>query len=257
MNTDLVSIIFLSHNSGELVEDSVKSVLAQTYQNWELLVFDDASNDDTIHKVLQFKEKDKRIKLSQTVFENGPAKMMNSALRTACGRWLAFMKCGDLWEPDKLQKQVEFMERNGYHFSYTKYLLLDKKKNEDIVVWGIDKVTYHDLMKCFWLCYSTVMYDANEIGCLQVQNLKECNDYALWLKVAEKADCYLLNESLTTQSLYRHGYNPFPIRERVKWRYMVYRREMKLNPVVGIFMTIRCLWNGILKKIKYSETIKK
>ena len=82
MNTDVVSIIFLSHNSGELVDDSVKSVLAQTYQNWELLVVDDASKDDTIHKVLQFKERDNRIKLSQTVFENGPAKMMNSALRT-------------------------------------------------------------------------------------------------------------------------------------------------------------------------------
>lgn len=256
MKTGLVSIIFLSHNSGELVEDSIRSIQSQTYQNWELLVVDDASQDDTIQKVLAFKNKDNRIRVSHTVYENGPAFQLNSALRDAKGRWVAFIKCGDLWEPNKLQKQIEFMEDNGYHFSYTKYRKLDIKRNhEGVVEGGIEKVTYKDLLKCCWLCYPTVMYDASVIGRLKVENLEECNDYALWLKVAKKADCHLLNDCLATQLIHRHTFSPFPIRDRIRWRYMVYHTEMRLNPIVCTFMTIRCLWNGMMKKINYSEKI--
>lgn len=82
------------------------------------------------------------------------------------------------------------------------------------------------------------------------------SDYALWIKVAKKYDCYLLNECLTTQLTNRHLFSPFPINFKIKWRFEVYYTEMGKNPFVSALMAVRCLWNGIMKKIKYSEKIK-
>jgi glycosyltransferase involved in cell wall biosynthesis len=254
MEQDLVSIIMLSHNNGKNVEESVKSIFAQTYKNWELLFVDDASRDDTMEKLLRLKENDNRFKISYTVFENGTAMHLNSALKGVRGRWVAFMLCGDIWEPNKLQDQVAFMVKNGYSFSYTKFRLRDdNRQDHGFVVGGKETVTYIDLLKCCWLCFPTVMYDTEVVGIKQVKNLSDCNDYALWLKVAEKADCHLLNECLTTQSSGRHLYSPFPINNKLKWRYEVYHTELGKNPIVSSLMTVRCLWNGIMKKIKYSE----
>lgn len=254
---DFVSIIMLSHNKGDFVEESVKSIIAQTYQNWELLFVDDASNDDTMEKLTNLRENDSRFKVSYTVFENGTAMHLNSALRSVMGRWVAFILCGDIWEPDKLQKQIDFMKRNGYAFSYTKFRLMDrKKKDQGVIVGGKECVTYSDMIKCCWLCFPTVMYDTKVVGVKQVKNLRDCNDYALWLKVSEQCNCYLLNECLTTQLTERHLYSPFPISYKLKWRYEVYHTEMGMPPIISALLTIRCLWNGVMKKIKYTEKTK-
>jgi len=257
MENDLVSIIMLSHNNGRFADDSVKSILAQTYKNWELLFVDDSSKDDTLSKLLAYKDDDQRINLFATVFENGPSKVMNSALRKAHGRWIAFINCGDIWSPEKLEKQTSFMEKNNYSFSYTNFRMRNEDgKDHGVVVSGLNIVSYKDMIKCCWLCFPTVMYDASIVGLMQVKNLWECNDYALWLKVAERHDCYLLNECLTTQLSDRHLYSPLPIENKLKWRYEVYHTEMRKNPIVSTLMTVRCLWNGIMKKIKYSERTK-
>lgn len=256
MEKDLVQIIMLSHNNGKNVEESVKSILAQTYENWELLFVDDASKDDTIDKLLSLSKNDKRFRISLTVFENGIAMHLNSALKGVRGRWVAFMLCGDIWEPNKLQNQVAFMAKNGYSFSYTKFRLMDENRHDQgFVVGGKENVTYGDLLKCCWLCFPTVMYDATVVGVKQVKNLSDCNDYALWLKVAEKADCHLLNECLTTQLTNRHLYSPFPIGSKLKWRYEVYHTELRKNSLLSALMTVRCLWNGMVKKIKYLEKV--
>ena len=256
MEKDIVSIIMLSHNNGQFVEESVKSILAQTYKNWELLFLDDSSKDNTVEKVMDLRAGDERITVSCTIFENGPAMHLNSALRSARGRWVAFINCGDIWDSNKLEKQVRFMEDNDYSFSYTKFQMKNENGvNHGTILGGKDVVTYSDMLKCCWLCFPTVMYDASKVGRMQVKNLWECNDYALWIKVSMNYDCYLLNESLTTQLSNRHLYSPFPINFKIKWRYEVYHTEMSMNPITSALMTIRCLWNGIMKKIKYSEKI--
>jgi glycosyltransferase involved in cell wall biosynthesis len=256
-NQDLVTIIMISHNNGTTVEKSLKSILTQTYENWELLFVDDASQDDTINKALTFRGKDDRIIVSHTVYENGPAFQLNSALRDAKGRWIAFIRCGDIWCQDKLEKQVRFMEKNDYSFSYTKFQMQSESGvNHGTIIGGKRIVNYSDMLKCCWLCFPTVMYDASKVGCMQVKNLLECNDYALWIKVAKNYDCYLLNECLTTQLTNRHLFSPFPINFKIRWRYEVYHTEMGMNPITSALMTVRCLWNGIVKKIKYSEKTK-
>lgn len=256
MEKDLVSIIMLSHNNGKNVEDSVKSILTQTYKNWELLFVDDASQDDTIEKLLSLSKNDKRFKISLTVFENGVSMHLNSALREVQGKWVAFMQCGDIWEPNKLQNQVAFMAKNSYSFSYSKFRLMDENRREKgVVVGGKETVTYRDLLKCCWLCFPTVMYDVKRVGVKQVKALSGCHDYALWLKVAGEIDCHLLNECLTTQLTKRYLYSLFLMGSKLKWRYEVYHIELGKTPIVSTLMAIRCLWNGIMKKIKYSEKV--
>ena len=153
MMEDVVSIIMLSRNKGRYVAESVRSVIAQTYQNWELIFMDDSSKDDTISQMMELMDEAKvkypsttstgsatgprtmsRIRVSQNVGAKGSALAMNSALRDARGRWIAFLNVGDLWEPTKLERQIAFMEENGYACSYTCYGVMDAASNDRGVV---------------------------------------------------------------------------------------------------------------------------
>ena len=122
---ELVSIIMPSYNCGVFVEESIRSVQAQTYQNWEIIFMDDCSKDDTFSVVNAIREKDNRIKFFQNISNSGAAVSRNNALREAKGRWIAFLDSDDIWEPTKLEEQIRFMEENGYAFSYTGYQEID------------------------------------------------------------------------------------------------------------------------------------
>lgn len=131
MGKDLVSVIMLSKDNGRYVEETVRSVLAQTYQNWEIVFMDDSSKDDTISQMMdlmnecRIKKEDgsyeNRIKVSQSVQTRGFGVSVNSALKEAKGHWIAFLNVGDVWEPNKLERQIAFMEEKNYAFSYTQF----------------------------------------------------------------------------------------------------------------------------------------
>ena len=264
----LVSIIMLSHGDGTYVVDSVKSILAQTYQNWELL-FVAKTNDETLESLSSLREEDikiqrragkelmtsysnSRIKASFIVGEDNDTPRRNSALANVQGRWIAFLDAGDIWEPTKLEKQIGFMEEHGYAFSYTQYGIIDKDSHDrGFVIGGKDRVTYQDMMKCCWPAYLTVMYDAEKVGRLQLRNLKGNNDYALWLIVSEEAECYLLKENLAKLRTKWSIFGKVLLTKGIKWRYEVYRIEYRMNPVVSCLCTIRNMYFGIVKWVKY------
>lgn len=157
MANDLVSIIMLSRNDVAHVEESVRSILAQTYTNWELLFVDDNSNDGTITKMMELTGKDPRFNITQSVYDKGSSYLRNKALKEAHGRWIAFLDAGDTWTPDKLEKQIRFMEENGYAFSYTKYGIMDlESQDRGVVVGGKAHVNYKEMRKCCWPCYLTL-----------------------------------------------------------------------------------------------------
>ena len=106
MAKELVSIIMISHNNANYVGESVKSVLTQTYQNWELLAVDDASTDNTLEVLLDFLRKDRRVTVTQNVFNKGKRHSENYALKDVKGQYVAFLNVGDTWEPTKLEKQI-------------------------------------------------------------------------------------------------------------------------------------------------------
>ena len=259
---ELVSIIMLSHNKAQYVEESVRSVMAQTYQNWELLFVDDNSKDDTITLMMDLKEEAKirredytyidRIKVSQTVSDRGESVNRNKALMEARGRWIAFLDVGDVWAPDKLAKQVRFMEENGYSFTYTQYgLINNKSQDRGVLISGKEHVTNKDMLKCCWPGFLTVMYDAEKVGKFRLHNTKGNNDYALWLAISERNDCHLLSENLATMRTPYGLFSRFLRTDKVKWRYEVYRTEEDLGPITSFVYTIRNGWYGIMKWMKY------
>lgn len=119
----LVSIIMPSYNTAAYIKESIQSVLNQTYTNWELIIVDDCSTDST-DEVLET-IKDSRIRYFKNDKNSGAAVSRNKALREAKGQWIAFLDSDDLWMPEKLEKQIYFMESNGYAFSYTSYEEID------------------------------------------------------------------------------------------------------------------------------------
>jgi len=156
MTNDLVSIVMLSRNDGRYVEETVRSVLAQTYQNWELLFVAERHKDEALEKMLDLRKEESdrlrkdgkewseyssvndKIKVSYIVGESDEAPRRNTALKDARGRWIAFLDVGEVWEPTKLQRQIAFMEEHGYAFSYTKYGLIDSKsRNRGVEIGGI------------------------------------------------------------------------------------------------------------------------
>ena len=265
MINDLVSIVMLSQNDGRYVEETVRSILAQTYKNWELLFVAEQS-DEALNKVLDLRKEEaerirqqggewpvyssvnNKIKVSYISGTIEVTPRRNSAIQDANGRWIAFLDAGDVWEPTKLERQIAFMKEHGYAFSYTKYGLIDSKsESRGVEIGGKEHVTHEDMMKCCWPAYLTVMYDAEKIGLVQVRNLKENNDYALWLNISEKADCYLLDENLAKMRTPWGMMGRLLLTKKIKWRYEVYRIEENQNPLVSGLMTLRNMWYGLVK----------
>ncbi len=245
---DLVSVIMPSYNTAEYIADSINSVLNQTYTNWELIIIDDCSSDNTDEIVSQFD--DKRIRYLKNDRNSGAAVSRNRALREAKGKWIAFLDSDDLWTPDKLEKQIRFMEENSYAFSYTNYIEIDSAGNETgVKVTGPKHITKHGMYNYCWLGCLTVMYDAEKIGLIQIADIKKNNDYAMWLKVCKKEDCYLLNETLAMYrrgrkgSISTHGYA-----ELLKWHYRLYRIADNKGQIVSLCNTLRNVVFGVYKK---------
>lgn len=248
---DLVSIVMPSYNTGHFIGESIASVMAQTYINWELIIVDDCSIDDT-DEIIKGYLIDERVRYIKNDTNRGAAESRNCALREAKGRWIAFLDSDDLWEPNKLEKQIEFMQSNGVHFSYTNYIEIDEESVPNGKrVTGPKRITKHGMYNYCWPGCLTVMYDSYSIGLIQIVDIKKNNDYAMWLKVCKKAECYLLDEELAryrkrTGSISNHGYMKL-----LKWHYKLYREAEDKNLILAFILTIRNLFFGVLKKIKY------
>ncbi len=248
---NLVSIIMPSYNTGKYIAEAIQSVINQTYKYWELIIVDDCSSDNTDEIVTSFSEP--RIKFFKNKINSGAAVSRNRALREAKGRWIAFLDSDDLWRIDKLEKQIGFMEKNGYHFSYTNYSEIDESGNKNgITVTGPKKITKTGMFNYCWPGCLTVMYDAEAVGIIQIINIKKNNDYAMWLKVCQKTDCFLLNENL---AFYRRGragsISTQSIKTMIVWHYRLFRNAEKQGYLMALFNTGRNLLFGLYKKKWY------
>ena len=252
---DLVSIIMPSYNcAGHLVE-SIRSVQAQTYQNWELLFVDDCSKDNTIEQVMILKEGDSRIKVLQNQRNCGAAFSRNTALRHARGRWIAFLDSDDVWEPTKLDRQIRFMEENDYAFSYTRYREMGvNSQPTGIKVSGPRHITKASMMSYCWLGCLTVMYDREKVGLIQIANIRKNNCYAMWLKVIRKADCYLLDECLAKYRRGRSGsISTQDYVTLIRWHYKLWHEAEGKNSILSLYYTGLNLVCGFYKKLKYVQ----
>ena len=252
----LVSIIMPSYNTGGYIEDSINSVLSQTYQNWELLIVDDCSSDNT-DLIVEPYLKDSRIKYFKNQNNCGAAFSRNRALREAKGKWIAFLDSDDLWNSSKLEKQIEFMTNNGYHFSYTYYTEINADGIPNgIMVSGPDHITKIGFYNYCWPGCLTVMYDSDFIGLIQINDIKKNNDYAMWLKICKAADCYLLKENLAQYRKGREGsVSTNSILTMICWHYKLFREAEGQNPMLAVLSTARNLVFGLYKKLFYVKRL--
>ena len=165
MDYGLVSIVMPSYNSERFIAESIKSVQSQTYGDWELLVVDDCSADGTVAVVEAMAKEDRRIHVFSNERNSGAACSRNRALREAKGDWVAFLDSDDLWDPEKLERQLAFMRNNGCSFSYTEYETVDENGSPlGRRYSGPKRITRAGMRRYCWPGCLTVMYYRQKIG---------------------------------------------------------------------------------------------
>ena len=249
----MVSIITPAFNSEKFIAETIQSVLAQTYQNWELLIVDDCSTDKTAEIISRFQ--DSRIKYFYNSTNKGSAVSRNIALQKASGRWIAFLDSDDLWHPEKLEKQIEFMKKNNYRFSYTNYCEIDESsKEKGILISGPEVITRKMMTAYCWPGCLTVMYDAEFLGLMQTADIKINEEYALWIKISQKTNCYLLNENLAKYRRRPKSLSSRSYFKLIKWHYLLFRKSEEKNIISSITLTINNIFFGVIKKIIYRKS---
>lgn len=253
-----MSVIMPSYNCGRYVEESIRSVQAQTYRNWEIIFVDDCSTDDTKSIVQKLMAEDERIKFLQNEKNSGAAVSRNYALRKAKGKWIAFLDSDDLWIPEKLEHQIRFMEDNGYSFSYTEYLEMDEEsRSMGVSISGPQRVTKAGMYAYCWPGCLTVMYDASVVGLVQIEDIRKNNDYAMWLKICRKVDCYLLDECLAKYRIRKGSLSNHNYAAMIKWHFRLFKDALGLSTLVSVGLTALNLICGAYKKIEYRNNIKR
>ena len=253
-DSGLVSIIMPLYNSEKYISDSINSVINQTYQNWELLIVDDCSMDNSVEIVKSFK--DERIKLLHNPTNSGAAISRNYALREAKGRWIAFLDSDDLWASSRLEEQLKFMAENHYAFTYCDYRICNDGKWENVIRTAPNKITYKNMLHYCYFSTITVIYDANKIGLIQIGNIRKNNDYAMWLKALKKADAYRFSKPLSFYMKHENSISSGSKLRLIKWHYRLFKNECGYNAFCSFFLTLGNLWYGFWKKIIYKQKIK-
>jgi glycosyltransferase involved in cell wall biosynthesis len=246
---DLVSIITPLYNSNDFVGNTIKSVLAQTYQNWELILIDDASTDGSAKIAEYFATKDERIKLIKLDSNQGPAAARNRGIKEASGRYIAFLDSDDLWHKDKLEKQIIFMQKNEYAFTFTGYEKIDEKgKKIGNILPFKNQVTYHDLLKSNHIGCLTAMIDLKMLGCkMYMPDIKKRQDQGLWLEILKEIDkAYCLYEILGQYRI-REGSISVNKIDNLKYQWKLYRNIEKINIVKSFYYMTFYAFYGMRK----------
>ncbi|WP_338778681.1 glycosyltransferase family 2 protein [Metabacillus sp. FJAT-52054] len=230
MEKHLVSIITPSYNSTKTIGDTIRSVQAQTYGNWEMLIVDDCSKDHSREYIRGFAEKDPRIQLVELAENGGAAVARNTALRMAKGKYAAFLDSDDLWHPEKLEKQIRFMEENDYAFTFTKYQLMQEDGEILNKVIDIpDSIGYHGLLKNTIIGCLTAVVDLEKTGLIQMPNIRTRQDLALWLSILKQGyTAYGLQEVLGYYRLVPGSISSNKLKA-AKQNWKVYREVEKLS----------------------------
>ena len=205
MEEELVSVVMPTYNCAAFIEESVKSVLAQLYKNWELIIVDDCSTDNTKAILAPYLAKYPNIHYTCLEKNSGPAVARSEALKQVKGDYVAFLDSDDTWTSNKLCLQIDFMKTNKIVFSTTAYKLIEKDEISKLTALFPPKIIdYNKMIRLSGLIEnSTIIYDRHIIGDLQVANIDEFNDLSLWLKILHKTStCHSMQDVLAGHRTY-------------------------------------------------------
>ncbi len=243
----LVSIITPTFNSAKFVAATIESVIAQTNNNWELLITDDASTDDTVSIIQGYRNSDSRIELFELPQNCGPGICRNNSIKNAKGKWIAFLDSDDLWMPDKLEKQLNFMIKNDHNFTFTSYSAIDE--NGSIIgsqnVIAKREVTFSDILKSNYIGCSTVIYNAEKLGKLFMPEIRKRQDYGLWYRIIKNyCPAMGMKKQLTRYRIRKESLSSSKIR-LLKYQWELYRKIFGLNIFFSLKSLIICTYYSI------------
>lgn len=243
--SDLVSIVMPAYNNEQYVGAAIRTVLAQTHRDWELLFVDDCSNDKTVEIAQSFR--DPRIRVFRNEKNCGAAVSRNRGLREAKGTWVAFLDADDWWHPEKLARQLRFMKENGYSFTCTDLRRKTEGVWSKVVRTGPLRVGKWRMYRYCYFSTITVMFHRATIGLVQIADLKKNNDYAMWLKMIEKAECHRLPECLSFYIKHGKSISSGSKFKLIRWHYVLFRKGQGFSPIVSFLLTLNNLIFGIFK----------
>lgn len=241
----LVSVITPTYNCARFIAQTIKSVQAQTYSNWEMIIVDDCSTDDTASVVSRFAEEDGRIIYKRLEENSGAAVARTMAMSLARGEYMAFCDSDDLWLPEKLAHQLAFMRENGHAFSCTQYSQIDESGSDlGRMIGVLEKTDYNRLLLDCPVGNSTVMYSVKALGKFEVPNIRKRNDDALWLAMLKK-EKYIwgMPETLTKYRIRANSISSNKL-DLVKYHWQLYREIEHLSLARSAFHI--CYW-GVIK----------
>ena len=202
MNETLVSIIMPSYNSAAYIADSIESILRQTYKDWELLIVDDCSEDDTVNIITRYASQDKRIHLFQLEQNMGSGHTRNHGIENASGRYLAFCDSDDQWLPHKLERQIAFMKERGCSIVYGSYIVCNDDGERCGVIMAPKQQTLKQMKHDSKIGFLTVMIDTKRCPKFPMPTLRKRQDWAYLLMILQKCGvAYAVQEPL---AIYRH-----------------------------------------------------
>ena len=245
----LVSIIIPVYNAEKFINDTINTVLNQTYENWELILVDDCSADKSVEVINKYLNH--KIHVYKLEKNSGAAIARNTGIKAAKGKYICFLDADDLWEKDKIEKQVKFMKENNCAFSFTGYEFTDSNGNPNgKKVYVPDKINYKQAIKNTIICTITVMFDMDKLNKddIYMPNVKS-EDSATWWKVLKKVDyAYGMKEIL---SYYRRGIqtkssNKFKV---IFQTWDLYRNVEHLNFAYSVYCFVCYIIHAILRRI--------
>ena len=248
----LVSIITPVYNAGRFLEKTAESVFNQTYTNWEWVLVDDCSTDNSWDILTSLQKKDSRIRIFKNEENLKSGKTRNFAIEKANGTFIAFLDSDDLWQLDKLSIQIPFMIENGYNFTHTSYGYVNEEGNPIISKFRVNKkVTYLDLLKRTEISCLTAVYNADAIGKFYMSEHARKQDYALWLAILKSGThSFGIDQEL---AYYRQVKNSATSKKyKLILKHIAFLKEtQEFNSFKAIYYTMFWMINGLIRyKIK-------
>ena len=244
---EIVSIIVPMYNAEKFIGKTIESVLAQTYQNWEMLIMNDVSTDNSLAIVSLYAKKDERIKIVNTEKNVGVVKGRNFLIDLASGKYIAFLDADDYWHNEKLEKQIKFMKEKNASISCTEYTRVkeNEEKINDVII--KEEISYNDMLKNNYLGCLTVIYDAKKIGKRYFKELEKNEDYVLWLEIVKDVNTiYGLKENLAYYRVLDNSRSSNKVKTaKVRWE--IYRKIEKLSLLKSIYYFLHYAIRAVLK----------
>ncbi|WP_298418048.1 glycosyltransferase family 2 protein [uncultured Kordia sp.] len=242
MQQPLVSVITPTYNAELFIKETIESVRAQTYNNWELILVDDASKDTTVSILKKYTEEDIRIKFHVLEKNSGAAIARNTAIEKATGSYIAFLDADDLWMPEKLSKQIAFMQKENIQVCFASYELMNEVgKSLGKKVNALPKVNFSKMLKSNYIGNLTGIYNATTLGKVYMPNIRKRQDWALWLTLIKKVEfAYSISEPLAKYRVREDSISSNKL-NLLKYNYTIYRKALKFGAFKSSLYLIRFL----------------